>query len=65
MIKSLTNKGFHSFCGKAASFILGQHQTEAADLRGCSGQRGQFAIPCFEAFVAEGYSALCERKRNT
>lgn len=65
MIKSLRNKGLYSFWGKAASFILGQHQTEAANLRGCSGQRGQFALPWLGAFVAGGYSALSKRERNT
>lgn len=45
MIKSLTNKEFLSFWGKAASFLLGQQTTAAANLRGCSGQKGQFALP--------------------
>lgn len=67
VMKSLNNQGIPQLLGKSCFFHIWQYhyQSEAANLTGCSGQRGQFVLSWFETFVAEGYSALSERKRNT
>lgn len=66
-MKSLNNQGIPQLLGKSCFLHTWQYhyQSEAANLTGCSGQRQQFELPWFETFVAEGYSALSERKRNT
>lgn len=66
-MKSLNNQGIPQLLGKSCFLHTWQYhyQSEAANLTGCSGQRQQFVLPWFETFVAEGYSALSERKRNT
>lgn len=53
--------------GKSCFFHTRQYhyQSEAANLTGCSGQRGKSVPPWSETFVAEGYSVLSEKKRNT
>lgn len=59
------NHGILQLLGKSCFFHTWQYsyQSEAANLTGCSGQREQFVLPWSETFVAEGYSALSQRKK--
>lgn len=61
------NHGISQLLGKSCFFHPRQYhyQSAAANLTGWSGQRGKFALPWSETIVAEGYSVLSEKKRNT